>query len=477
MISSGRRGPTRPRGAYIVDWSTPMSLDNDRSRIAHLLRRAGFGAGDAELNDYLALGFQGAVDRLLNPEQVADDLDQRVAALNLDPSKLVSIQYQWLYRMVNTKRPLQEKLTLFWHGHFATAISKVASPQLMWQQNQLFRDKGLGSFYDLTLAVSQDPAMLIWLDGITNRKAAPNENYGRELMELFTLGIGNYTEDDVKAAARAFTGWFFKAERDPDKKRIVSAEFQFNPRQHDETAKTFLGQTGNWNGDDVIRIILQHPASARFVTRKLFSFFVWDNPDDATIQPFADVYTQSKYDIRATLRAIFLSPQFLSPQAYHAKIKAPAELVAGALRTLGVTTPPPAAILSLQKMGQELFNPPNVGGWTSGPGWISTSSLLERFNFVNRVITTRGGKSVQPFDPNALLAGKDLTTADQLADYFAGLLLDGDLAPDQRAALVGYLDRDAQGQTAPFTLTPQTLDGKVRGLIHLTMAAPQYQLS
>lgn len=454
-----------------------MILNDERARVAHLLRRAGFGANEAELNEYTALGFAGAVDRLLNPEQVVDDLDQRVAALELDQTKLPDIQYLWLYRMVNTKRPLQEKLALFWHGHFATANLKVNSPPLMRTQYQLFLSRGLGAFGDLVLAVSKDPAMLIWLDGNANRKAAPNENYGRELMELFTLGIGNYTEDDVKAAARAFTGWFFRGQRDGATKRLTSAEFTFNRAQHDAGIKTFLGQTGPWNGDDIIRIILQQPACATFIGRKLFSFFVWDRPDDATVQPFADVLTQTNYDLRATLRALFLSPQFVSDQAYHARIKSPAELVVGTLRTLGVTVPPKEALFSLRKMGQELFNPPNVGGWTSGLGWISTSSLLERFNFANRVLTARGGANQTAFDPGALFQGKGLTTAEQVVDAILGVLVDGDVTPDQRSALLAYLQRDEGGQPATFTLTPRTLDGKVRGVYHLTMATPQYQLS
>ncbi|MGN6810398.1 MAG: DUF1800 domain-containing protein [Thermomicrobiales bacterium] len=454
------------------------------ARIAHLLRRAGFGASEAELNDYVALGFEASVDRLLNPQAVADDLDQQVANLaaklgyNLNDT-LADLQTIWLYRMVNTKRPLQEKMSLFWHGHFATANSKVNSPFLMNQQYQLFNRLGLGNFRDLVLGVSKDPAMLIWLDGNQNRKAAPNENYGRELMELFTLGIGNYTENDVHAAAHAFTGWFFRGQRETTGKHYVSAEFFFNANQHDNGAKTFLGQTGNWNGDDVIDIILRQPACSRFIAGKLFSFFVWDNPDAATAQPFADILVQNKYDLRETMRAILLSPQFSSQQAYHARIKSPVELVATLMRTLGVTAPVRAAAASTRQMGQELFNPPNVGGWTNGPGWISTSSLLERFNVANRLITARQANGAAPlvFDPGKLLNGKGFTTAEQLVDYFTGLLLDGDLSADQRSALIGYLQRNDAGQPTTFTLDAKTLDSKVRGLIHLTTAVPSYQLN
>lgn len=452
-----------------------------RARIAHLLRRAGFGASEAELNDYQALGFEASVDRLLNPEQVADDLDAKVAALNLDLTVGGSLPIYWLFRMINTKRPLQEKMSYFWHGHFATALSKVNSPQLMLAQYQLFNRLGLGNFSDLTLAVSQDPAMLVWLDGNQNRKNAPNENYGRELLELFMLGIGNYTENDVKAAARAFTGWFFDAERDTrNNNRITSAKFAFNEKQHDTGTKTFLGQTGNWNGDDIIKIALAQPACARFIAGKLFAFFVWDNPDAATVAPFADLFAKNKYDLRETMRAILLSAEFSSERAYRAKTKSPTEHVAGVMRTLGVATPARDFATYMRRMGQELFNPPNVGGWTSGLGWIGPGTLLERTNFVNRIVTARQATNNSPivFDPSKLLAGKNIATAEQLVDYIAGLLLDGAIADAQRAALLSYLRLNDQGKpAASFTLDAKTLDSKVRGLIHLVSAMPEYQLN
>jgi len=491
-----------------------------QTQIAHLLRRAGFGATPAELEAYAQLGFNNAVDRLLNPDQVDDDLDAKVAALNLDMSKPGVIMWLWFYRMLNTKRPLQEKMALFWHGHFATAISKVGSAELMWNQSQLFRQMGLGNFEDLVVAVSKDPAMLIWLDNRTNRKQAPNENYGRELMELFTLGIGNYTELDVRAAARAFTGWNMKVtQRQPNGKRIAAAEFFFNARQHDDGQKTFLGQTGNWNGDDIIRIILAKPASAQFIVGKMFSFFVWDNPDAATLQPFVDVYTKSHYDLRATMQAILRSPQFSSEQAYRAKIKSPAEAVVEMMKQLGVTVPPPRVVVSTTLQGQQLFNPPNVGGWTSGLGWISTNSLLERYNFANALLTGQGegsiaaalknyeaqrgggttqsgaalaavsgasqangqtrmtGRPAYAVNPATLLAGKDLSTPESVVDACLGLFLDGDVAASIRTALVSYLKLGADGKPGTFTLNDQTMDDKVRGVLHLTMTAPTYQLN
>ena len=451
-----------------------------RARIAHLLRRAGFGASEAELDEYAALGFEGSVERLLNPEGVADDLDERVAALGLDLDTAAALPLYWLFRMANTKRPLQEKMCLFWHDHFATAISKVRSPQLMLQQYQTFARLGLGKFSDLTLAVSQDPAMLVWLDGNQNRKNAPNENYGRELLELFMLGIGNYTEEDVKAAARAFTGWFFQAERDPDNNgRITSARFVFTERQHDFGQKTFLGQTGNWNGQEIIGIAMQQPACARFIAGKLFAAFVWDNPDAATVAPYAEVLMRSGYDIRAAVRAILLSPEFSSDRAYRATTKSPAEYVAGLMRALGVGIPARDYGTAMRGMGQELFNPPHVGGWASGLAWIGPGTLLERANLANRIVTTRQVNRNNPvaFDPAKLLAGKGIATAEQLVDHFVALLLDGAITAAQRDALLAYLRRDDKGQTTTFALDPKTLDSKVRGLVHLIAAMPEYQLN
>src|SRR3981081_1086512 len=254
-----------------------MALDTTRSQVAHLLRRAGFGATEAELDQYTALGFAGALDRLLNPEQVDDSAsDQQLAPLTThraDPKKIESGKFWWLNRMLYTQRPLQEKVTLFWHDHFATANSKVGNAVLMLQQIQLFRDNGLGNFETLLQKVTRDPATLIWLDNRLNRKGAPNENFAREVQELFTVGIGNYTEQDIHEAARAFTGHTL------DKNQ----KYVFKKAKHDAGQKTFQGQTGNFDADDILGILVRNPATARFISQKLFTFFAYENPDPATI--------------------------------------------------------------------------------------------------------------------------------------------------------------------------------------------------
>src|SRR5579884_678240 len=344
----------RERGVSLAR-KDPMALDNVRSQVAHLLRRAGFGATPAELDQYTALGFAGVVDRLLHPEQVDDSAtDQQVAPLALstdatDPTarkEIENAKFYWLNRMLYTQRPLQEKMTLFWHNHFATADSKVANAVLMLQQMQLFRDNGLGSFQTLLQNVTRDPAMLIWLDNRLNRKGAPNENYAREVQELFTVGIGNFTEQDVHEAARAFTGYTL------DK----SFNSVFNAKLHDSGMKTFHGQTGPFDADDVLGILVQSPACAQFITTKLFTYFVYDNPDPSTISRLSNTFASSGFDIRSVLQDIFTGPEFLSPQAYHAVIKQPVDVVVGSLKSLNVQNVGPDATQALRRMGQDLLN-------------------------------------------------------------------------------------------------------------------------
>jgi uncharacterized protein (DUF1800 family) len=273
--------------------------------------------------------------------------------------------------MIQSPRPLEERMTLFWHNHFATAIYKVRSPFLMYKQNQLLRNNAMGNFQDLLMGITEDPAMLIWLDGARNRKAAPNENYGREIMEVFTMGVGNYTEDDVKTAARAFTGYGI------DK----SGNSYFNPNQHDDGTKTFLGQTGNFGPEDIVSILASHPATAKAISQKLFSFFAYENPSNDTIARLADVYTKSNGNIEQVVSAILNSDEFWSAQSHLGQVKSPVDYVATAMRSLGATVNPKAIVYTLNNMGQLPFDPPSVFGWPSGTAWINTSTIIDRFNF------------------------------------------------------------------------------------------------
>ncbi|MCL6647208.1 MAG: DUF1800 domain-containing protein [Chloroflexi bacterium] len=426
-------------------------------RIAHLLRRAGFGTSPSELAQYCALGFEGAVDALLNTEAAPELEDPLAEVTNFDPNRLPSIQELWVARMVRSPRPLEERMTLFWHNHFATANAKVNNPVWMWNQNELFRRHALGNFRELVHAVAKDPAMMRWLDTVLSKKGRPNENFARELFELFTLGIGNYTEQDIKEAARAFTGWEVRNDR-----------FFFNRSQFDDGTKTVLGQTGRFTGEDVIDLAVSHPATARFLATKLYVHFVDDHPARQTVERLAGVFTASGYEIKPLVRAILLSPEFSSEAAYHAKIKSPVDLVIGTARTFGLP-PSPLLVSALNGMGQTLFNPPTVKGWPEGREWIGASSLLNRLNFANQVVTGRRPDRQPWVQPLAELQALGISSDGEIVDYYLNLLVDGDTSAELRTTLLNYL---ATSSRSPGR---RGWEGKVRGLLHLIMSAPVFQ--
>jgi uncharacterized protein (DUF1800 family) len=356
------------------DTTAPMS---DDWQIPHLLRRAGFGASPDELSSYENLGVTAAISSLLNYETVDDSnlptQPDITMAFTRKPSssEISNLVWWWVDRMIQTPRPLEERMTLFWHNHFATAIYKVRSPYLMFKQNQLLRSNAMSNFRDLLMGVTEDPAMLIWLDGAQSRKSAPNENYGREVMEVFTMGVGNYTEDDVKAAARAFTGYRI------DK----SGDSYFNANQHDSGTKTFLGQTGNFGPEDIVNILSTHPATAKAISTKLFEYLAYENPSSDIVDELASVYTNSNGNIKAVVEAILNSDAFWSDQAHLGLVKSPVDYLTTAVRSLGATISQRAAVGTLNNMGQLPFDPPSVFGWPSGTAWINTSTIIDRYNF------------------------------------------------------------------------------------------------
>ena len=340
-----------------------MPHRDTRALVAHLFRRAGFGLRPEELDHFTGLGIRGSVEYLLNYDAVPDpaetrfplpdlgplsstlnalfaELDQsrpdraeliRQLRATLDQAKLL-LQSWWINRMLHTNRPLQEKMTLFWHGHFATALQKVDAAQML-PQNLLFRSMALGNFGTLLAAVTRDAAMLHWLDGDLNRKGHPNENYAREVMELFTLGVGHYTEHDVREGARALTGWVLE---------LFTYKPRWVPRYHDDGIKTYLGHTGNFGPDEIMDILAAHPRTGVFLARKLFEFFAHDNADAATVQQIADTYYRSGHDIKAVVRQILLSDAFYSEASFQQHFRSPAEFVVGTVRELGVAAPPAA---------------------------------------------------------------------------------------------------------------------------------------
>jgi uncharacterized protein (DUF1800 family) len=456
----------------------PYAGPFSRRNAAHLLRRAGFGGTAEDVEHLASLGPAGAVDALLHPPDpdvaFADYPD--VADL-YDPKRHNAVaQMWWLDRMLRTKHVLVEKMTLFWHDHFATSLTKVPST-LMVEQIDLFRDEGLGDFRSLLLAVSKNPAMLVWLDNRYNAKAHPNENYAREVMELFALGLGNYSEDDVHSAARAFTGWTL------DKNQ----RFIYRDAMHDPGPKTFLGRTGPFTGEDVIGIIVQQPVHQRFICRKLLEFFVYSDPEPDLIEATASVYALSGYDIARTLGAILRSNVFFSARAYRALPKSPIEYVLGLLRFMEVRTVPADTVVWLRRMGQEPMNPPSVKGWDGGPAWINTATMLARFNYVNRLVNAapplmRGAPlaagvagSYPALTPDDFVQQAGGMDPERVLAAIVGDAVQDDATSDVRRTLLEYLQ--SQGATAPQPFGPENYQEKIRGALALTLNLPSNQLN
>ena len=379
-------------GYALTHWpgaSSASLYSSEAERITHLLRRAGFGPSPADLNTYLSLGISGATDRLLNFASVPNDVDQKLAAFSFDFQNRRDQIFWWLARMTMTQRPLEEKMTLFWHGVLTSSFAKIGGKThlpLIIQQNNLLRAHAMGRFDDLIHAISTDPAMLCWLDGRLNTGSKPNENYSRELMELFTMGIGNYTQSDVSQGAKALSGWV-----------IRGTQSVFAPRRFYQGDITYLGHTGHLGLDDVVKILCASPATAARLSRLMWSFFVWDNPSDSDIQPLVNAYNQSGHQIGAMVRAMLTSSAFYSDKAYRARVKSPAEFVVGAVRAMAFAPGRPALgymAESMLTMGQTLFDPPNVAGWPGdelSAAWMSTQSWITRVNFINTLIEAASG--------------------------------------------------------------------------------------
>jgi len=461
----------RPAGS--LDVSTALSPFGGRfgpRQAAHLLRRAGFGGSAADVAALVPLGAQHAVDAFLHPT-VPDvefaDYPPELATVppNMYGVRVRAVQHWWLDRMLRTRRPLVEKIALFWHGHFATAASKVP-PEYMARQIDLFRLQGLGNFRTLLASVTTDPAMLIWLDNRYNAKAHPNENYAREVMELFALGLGNYTEDDVREAARAFTGWTLK-----------NGEAVFNPKAHDDGLKAFLGRTGPFGGGDVIAIIVEQPIHQRFIARKLLEFFVYSDPEPELIESLASVYALAGFDLARTVATILRSNVFYSNRAYRALPKSPIEFAIGTLRYLGVTTVPDNLPIVLARMGQEPINPPSVKGWDGGPAWINTTTMLARFNYVNALMAT----TAPTLAPDAIVRAAGGYDAARVVEVLVSGALQDDVTADARATLTGYLESSgasAAGATAnPLPFGYENYQEKIRGAVALTLNLPVNQLN
>ena len=483
----------------------PYILD---PKIEHLLRRTGFGARQDELDVYRAQSFTGAVTRLLEYERIPDTVDDKIGAPGyvgitargpFSPASLITDSRQrWLFRLVHTDRPLQEKMALFWHNHFATGYSKLAGivgtaeaarymaakpaedPAQVRGQLELFRGMALGNFRDLLVAVAKDTAMLFWLDGYTNTKAKPQENFGREIMELFTMGVGHYTESDVYAAARVFTGWNLSrpGSATDGSQRYV---FAYVANQHDTGDKTFsfpvypdgrktikarAAADGQQDGLDLIEALAANPETPRYLGRKLYRFFISDVGDvpDSFLNSLAAVYVRTNYDMKAVMRELLTSSAFGDRDNFFARFSWPVEFVVRSFKDIGWNGfSVNDALTPLSNMGQILFDPPDVAGWDLGRSWFSTGSMLARMNFASALAAN------QKFNLAAGAKG-NADTPEALLSFVLDALKTPPLDSSVSTALSGYLRA-----TGAWTGSTAQLQAKVPGLIHLVAGTPEYQ--
>ena len=380
-------GKVDPAAAW-QPWQ-PAGGEWNRKWVAHLFRRAGFGATPAETDKALADGLPKTLAHFTTGEPDAADRLDLLTETGKYYTEPVNLRVWWLYAMTEGGHPLREKLALFWHNHFATSYAKVRSTKLMYEQNVTIRAHALGKFRPFLLDMSRDTAMLVWLDSNRNVKGAPNENYAREVMELFSLGVGNYSEKDIQEAARALTGWHHDAE---------VKQFEFNRDLHDAGEKTVFGKTGKWTGEDVVRLCCDQDACARFLVSKLYAFLVSETPPPkALLAPLAEQFRKSDYDIAALVKTVLGSRLFFSEHAYRKRVKWPVECALGAVRSaIGERIPLADLVDSLAKMGQTLFAPPNVKGWRTGTDWLNSATLLARNNFAERVAIGEWNRNGRP---------------------------------------------------------------------------------
>lgn len=472
----------------------PLATEEWNSSTArHLLVRAGFGGTPKQVADLHAMGLHRAVEFLVafqnqpaakpmfdaapqsppQPYEAMIRLDRlKLRAVNerqrQEAQQLTQLRNWWLRRMIESPRPLQEKMTLCWHGHFAVQHSVVENSYALYRQNQLFREHAAGSFAALLYGIVHDPAMLRYLDNNTNVKGHANENLAREIMELFAMGeYQGYGEQDVREAARALTGYTFD---------VRSGQFRFQHALHDEELKTVFGRTGSFTGDDLVSLILEQPSTSRFIARKLFEFFAYQDPDTKTVEALATLVRDANYELAPVLTNLFLSDAFYSDKAVGTQIKSPVDLVVGTLRSLGVTqlSNPAAIDTALQDMGQELFEPPDVKGWRGGRSWVNSSRLLTRYNTVTELIRNadQGGQK-KGIDVVALLQGAAWETTADVVDSLAELCLPRPLEASKRQELIDCIND--LPPVSQWTSQHDAVNGRLRDLLVLLTSTPDYQ--
>ncbi|QDU20132.1 DUF1800 domain-containing protein [Urbifossiella limnaea] len=457
----------------MLDPYLPTAADPwDRRKAGHLLRRTGFGPTHAELDAAVRDGFEATMRRVLTGRPESDDLARTSDFMASERSlpagaPLPRLTAWWLDRMLKTAHPLREKLSLFWHNHFATSHAKVGNARFMLGQYRLIHRHALGSFRDLLIEMGIDPAMMVWLDITESVRGRPNENYARELMELFSLGIGNYTETDIREAARAFTGY-----------KVTGGTGVFTPREHDPTPKTVFGRTGAFRGDDIARMCLDHPACARFVVRKLYRAFVSEAepPAAEVLDALATQFRDSGYDTGRVVATILRSKLFFSAAAYRQRIKPPVEFALGIVRGLEATVGTLPLAEALPGLGQVPFAPPSVKGWDGGPAWLNAQTLLARNNLALALTSAEDSRFGRRSDPAAFLARHGKTTDVEVVDFLLGVFLQGDVPAGSRERLLGYLEQ-AKGVRHPGYWSAADAAGhRSRAVTHLVLTLPEFQL-
>jgi uncharacterized protein (DUF1800 family) len=493
---------------------TPLSGSKwNYEKAAHLLNRIGFGGTPTQIESAHGRGLDAILRELVDAREEPDrepppkwahpqnvkeirmalqalkeDAPERKEKMRemreMEAAQILDLRRWWLSRMMTAQNPLREKMTLFWHGHFATSMQKVNNCYWMWLQNETLRRNALGNFKSLTRQMSRDPAMMIYLDLQESRKEHPNENWARELMELFTVGIGHYSEQDIRESARAFTGYRLD---------MTTQDFQFAAGQHDNTQKMFMGKTGAWDGDDVIDILMEQPACAEFIARKIWRYFVEEEPSQKIVSAVAGRLRTEKYEMCPVLREIFSSVEFFSESAMHSQIKSPIQFLVQTAKVLETDLPAPkVAQNAMAQMGQMLFAPPNVKGWDGGRAWISSSTLLFRYNFANYLVNG---------DPPTPVANvvKQKAAGPALSSPLPGAVEPrrqpinvARIVPpevrDKPENLVAYLGKRLFQRALPkkeseiftqFLLSRKLAisDEIVRALLHLMMSTPEFQLT
>jgi uncharacterized protein (DUF1800 family) len=485
---------------------------------AHLLNRAGFGGPPAAIQNLADLSQAQAISSLLDYEQIPDSTPapdwahpepDRLAQLRqvnqtgtpdakrqanqaenkMQYLRMVELRGWWLNRMAKGPRPFQEKMTLFWHGHFATSIEKVHDAYYMWRQNELFRRLATDNWLRLLIEMGKDPAMLVWLDQAESRKEHANENFAREVMELFALGIGHYTEKDVTEGARALTGWSLDRQ---------TQRFVYRPAFHDDGDKTFLGMTGNLTGEDVLAQIVAQPQSAKFITGKIWNFFAGQMPSPDLNEALAAELRYHGNNFKPFLQVMFASEEFYSPDIVRNEVKSPVQWLVGTSRMMESDLPPALISMAmLRTLGQDLFAPPNVKGWDGGLSWITTNTLLARYNEAETLVqgsfaplqgadfslkgngqnkkNPDGGQRMEKLaqhihiggvDVNKILTPDERQDKDSIVAAVEHRLLQSDLSSDQEAALREFLDSRTQ-----------LADADILTVIRLVMATPSYQVT